>query len=30
MSQSTGLSDEKGMDDIADAILKIQANVGEL
>ena len=30
MSQSTGLSDEKGMDDIADAILKIQANVGEI
>lgn len=30
LSQSTGLSDEKGMDDIADAILKIQANVGEI
>ncbi len=30
MSQSTGLADEKAMDDIADAILKIQQNVGEI
>lgn len=30
LSQSAGLSDEQGMDDIADAILKIQANVDEI
>ncbi|MCD6362238.1 MAG: DegT/DnrJ/EryC1/StrS family aminotransferase [Armatimonadetes bacterium] len=30
MSQRTGLADEKAMDDIADAMLKIQRNVGEL
>ncbi len=30
MSQRTGLADEKAMDDIVDAILKIQANLDEL
>ena len=30
MPQRTGLADEKAMDDIADAMLKIQQNVGEL
>ncbi len=30
MNQRTGLADEQAMDDIADAMLKIQQNVGEL
>jgi dTDP-4-amino-4,6-dideoxygalactose transaminase len=30
MGQSTGLADEQAMDDIADAMLKVQQNVGEI